>query len=97
MQLSSRGQPPVRGELHTGDAGLQPGERSGTLWSLVVDGLDDNSDALVLAEIEIGRRLEDPMRKDGFGESRHLNTCSKNTPTGAVPVFVPVCGVPSVI
>jgi hypothetical protein len=97
MQLSSRGQPPVRGELHAGNAGPQPGERSGTLRSLVIDGLNDNPDALVLAEIEIRRRLEDATRKDGFGESRHLNTCFKNTPTRAVPVFVPVCGVLSVI
>ena len=54
-------------------------------------------DVVVPPEIEIGRRLKHPMRIDGFGESRHLNTCSKNTPTDAVPVFVPVCGVLSVI
>ena len=63
MQLSSLRQTAIRGELHAGDAGLQPGERSGTLRSLVIDGLDDNSDALVLAEIEIGRGLEDPCVK----------------------------------
>jgi hypothetical protein len=74
MQLCSRGQPPVRRELHAGNADLQPGERSGTPRSRVVDGLDDDSDALVLAEIEIGRRLEDPLRKDGFSESGHPNT-----------------------
>jgi len=68
---------------------------SGALRSLFVDRLDDNPDPLVLAEVEIGRWVEDPIRIDGFGESRH--TCSKNTPTDAVPVFVPVDGDLSVI
>ena len=44
---------------------------SGALRSLFVDRLDDNPDPLVLAEVEIGRWLEDPIRIDGFGESRH--------------------------
>src|SRR5215471_5228804 len=62
MQLSSRGQRPVRGELHAGDAGLQLGQRIGTLGPLFVDWLDDNPDALILAEIEIARWLENPAR-----------------------------------
>lgn len=53
---------------------------SGALRSLFVDRLDDNPDPLVLAEVEIGRWLEDPMRVDGFGESRHLKTSACCSP-----------------
>jgi hypothetical protein len=72
-QLSSRRRTPVQEELHAGYPGLQPGERSGTLGSLFVERLDDNPDALVLAEIEIARGLEGSVRIDGLGESRHGN------------------------
>ena len=37
----------------------------------VVDGLNDNPDSLLLAEVQIDRRLQNALSEDGFGYLRH--------------------------
>ena len=58
MQLLSRRQRPVREELHACDASLESREGSFSVFSHFIDGLDDQPDALSLAETELTGRLE---------------------------------------
>jgi len=53
MQLISRGEAPVREELHAIDSGFQSGDGCGAVIGAVLDRFHDDPDALLLAQIEI--------------------------------------------
>jgi len=75
MQLISRRQPDIQRKVHAGNNSFHPGKRSGTLGSRVVNRLNDDPDALALAQIEITRRLEHSVGVDSLDQLPHRNCC----------------------
>jgi hypothetical protein len=71
MQLVSRGKAALREELHAVDSGFQSGDGCGAIIGAVLDRFHDDPDALLLAQFEIPRGLEDTVRIDGFGGLGH--------------------------
>src|SRR5487761_1698914 len=71
MQLISRGKLPVREELHAGDSRLQTSHRCGSILVRLLDGFDDHTDALLLAQLQVGCGLENSVRVDGLSDPRH--------------------------